>query len=199
MSFRIEEKIFIDNSKIHLLKEWIYENGGTTLYPDRIINSIYFDNNRLQMFIDSEEGSVPRKKIRIRYYGDKPFIEQGAFTIEVKISSVEGRYKTIKKISNIDKYLKSGILDKVYGIVKPKNIVSYCRSYFQIHGQRLTIDSNIKYTKYNGFYTKKQPEIAVEIKANFSKDIDALLADFPFPRIRFSKYSKSIIALNMQP
>ena len=40
--------------------------SGKILYPERNINSVYFDNDNLSMYHDSIEGSVPRKKIRIR-------------------------------------------------------------------------------------------------------------------------------------
>ena len=67
MSFRIEEKISINNFNVFEFKKWLFSKGAKTLYPQRIINSIYFDN-KLRMYSDSNEGIVPRKKIRIRSY-----------------------------------------------------------------------------------------------------------------------------------
>ena len=58
------------------------------MYEPRKINSLYFDTLSLQSFSDSEEGTLPRKKIRVRWYNDFEKL-----TIEKKISSVEGRYK----------------------------------------------------------------------------------------------------------
>ena len=42
--------------------------NAITIYPTRLISSIYFDNKNYDSFIDSEEGLVPRKKVRLRTY-----------------------------------------------------------------------------------------------------------------------------------
>ena len=94
MNFRLEEKISINNFNVFDFKKWLFSKGAKILYPSRIINSIYFDNN-LKMYSDSNEGTVPRKKIRIREY---PEFKNKLF-IEKKISSVEGRFKTSNKLT----------------------------------------------------------------------------------------------------
>jgi hypothetical protein len=63
MSFRKEEKLHFSKSQLHNLLAWIFENDGYKLYDNRIVSSTYFDNTEMQMFNDSEEGCVPRKKI----------------------------------------------------------------------------------------------------------------------------------------
>ena len=50
------------------LLKWINHNGGRVLYPERIICSRYFDNNNMQIYFNTVEGIIPRKKIRIREY-----------------------------------------------------------------------------------------------------------------------------------
>ena len=92
MSFRIEEKLKVAESKIFKLKDWITKNMGVTLYPSRTINSIYFDNQDYTMYNQSIEGVLPRKKIRLRVYG-KEFSPNKSINKETKISSVEGKYK----------------------------------------------------------------------------------------------------------
>ena len=66
MSFRREIKTTLNRSKYFKLINWIYDNGGKVLHPERIINSIYFDNTNLHMYHQSVEGVLPRKKIRLR-------------------------------------------------------------------------------------------------------------------------------------
>ena len=56
MSYRNEEKLKIATGKIFQLKKWINENGGMILYPSRIVNSIYFDNEGFSMYNQSIEG-----------------------------------------------------------------------------------------------------------------------------------------------
>ena len=66
MSFRIEDKLLINNNQLFEFKNYLMNNNGNILFPKRSVQSLYFDNYRNQMHIDSEEGCVPRKKIRIR-------------------------------------------------------------------------------------------------------------------------------------
>ena len=69
MSFRKEEKLKVDKNKLVDLLDWININKGYKLFESRIVSSTYFDNSDIRMFRDSEDGCVPRKKIRVRDYG----------------------------------------------------------------------------------------------------------------------------------
>ena len=68
MSFRLEDKIKLHISDKVKLKNLIKDQHGKELYPKREISSIYFDNKNLDMYKESEDGTLPRKKIRIRNY-----------------------------------------------------------------------------------------------------------------------------------
>ena len=96
MSFRIEEKLFFKPENLLQFREFLLKNSAKQLFQKRLINSLYFDNLKLEMYKDSIEGSVPRKKIRIRNY---PNSEDKNFYLEIKTSSVEGRFKKRKKIN----------------------------------------------------------------------------------------------------
>ena len=102
------------------MKIFLKKRSANEIYPKRIVKSLYFENSTNQMFVDSEEGIVPRKKIRIRYYPET----ESKFSIEKKISSIEGRFKVNENIDKklFDKYTQSGILDNQYGWCKPKNM-----------------------------------------------------------------------------
>ena len=110
MSFRNEEKLRVASSKIFNLKQWINENLGIILFPTRIINSIYFDNQDFTMYRHSIEGVVPRKKIRLRSY-DEEFIFTKNINKEIKISSVEGRYKISEKARDPLQIMNLGIYE----------------------------------------------------------------------------------------
>ena len=43
MSFRIEEKLNIDNNNLFIFKKWLNVNKAKKIYDDRIVSSIYFD------------------------------------------------------------------------------------------------------------------------------------------------------------
>ena len=139
MSFRSETKFKLSYGDHYLLKSNLLSLGMKQLYPNRFINSQYFDTEKLQMFFDSEEGIVPRKKVRIRWYHEKQEKK-----LETKISSVEGRFKIRKKYeSDLNKQY---VYDDLYGKIFPSIIVNYKREYYKFKDLRLTFDSSINYT-----------------------------------------------------
>ena len=84
MSFRKEIKYRLSLSDQKILKNKLISEGLKKLYPKRKISSIYFDTKNLNFHLNSEEGVLPRKKIRIRWYDDnlKEIFK------EIKISSI---------------------------------------------------------------------------------------------------------------
>jgi hypothetical protein len=66
MSFRKEIKFRLSYSDMAQMQNQLIALGMKELHPCRIINSCYFDNDNLTLFHESEEGVLPRKKIRIR-------------------------------------------------------------------------------------------------------------------------------------
>jgi hypothetical protein len=194
MSFRKELKSIISKNKIEKLKNWIIQNEGEILHAERNINSIYLDNRNFSMHIDSMEGSVPRKKIRIRNYNKNPIFDTKNNKLELKISSAEGRYKKVMNIDDINLF-NFKINDNSYGSCTPVVCVSYKRVYYSLKKIRLTIDRNISYRivkfgKISSFFYS-EPYSVIEIKYNNS-DYDDLVKSFPFHFVRFSKYSRAI-------
>ena len=70
MNRRIENKIDVDVNKKIILFNWLQEKNAKKIYETRQINSIYFDNSKYTIYDDSVEGISPRKKIRVRFYGN---------------------------------------------------------------------------------------------------------------------------------
>jgi len=196
MSFRIEKKLFIVPEKKLIFLEWLNNSGGTKIFSDRDVSSIYFDNENFQMFKESEEGIVPRKKIRIRSYNLFKKLE-GTELLETKISSSEGRYKQSNSIENYKDLIKFGIFDKQYGACSAKLMVNYKRSYYKVKNLRLTYDRDIKYYKYNSSKIESRNEISddfisVELKSTSTNLENYILKNFPFSTVRFSKYCRGI-------
>ena len=195
MTFRTEEKLRLSIGKSFDFKEWLEKNEGKLLYPDRLINSIYFDTFNHSMYEDSMEGVLPRKKIRLRQYS-KHFLFTNKINKEIKISSVEGRFKTSKIETDVKKIMNFGIFDEKYGICHPTINVSYNRSYYQIKGIRLTIDRDIIYRKVNkeiiSSYKIKDITNVVELKYTDNNLTNSVINNFPFEKARFSKYCRAI-------
>ena len=198
MSFRIEEKILIPNFNPFEFKKWLFSKNAKILFPTRIINSVYFDND-LKMFTDSNDGRVPRKKIRLRTYETKNFFSSKlSYMKETKITYYNNRYKKTEKCSTTQKKFNLGIYDKDYGLCKPNLNVVYKRSYFKIYDTRLTLDEDINYSKITGgklsSFSTKEKDLVVEIKSQNINNTDYLKELFPLPRSRFSKYCRGIEA-----
>lgn len=196
MSFRIEEKLYVRSSQLANLNRWLFDQDAVLLHPKRLIYSTYFDTPALDMFYLSEEGSVPRKKIRIRTYG-KGHRKDEPNSLEIKTSSVEGRFKTVTKLNKIetDNMLVSGYYDTSYGSCEPVVAISYQREYFLVNGIRLTIDTDIEYKAVGSFLVVRDRGISVEVKAEYEMSTNILLETFPFQRVRFSKYARAINAI----
>ena len=190
MSFRIEEKLFIKKNFISDFKKFISSKSSEKIYDPRIIESLYFDNKNFEMYKDSLEGLTPRKKIRIRYYPE----QNGELFFEKKISSVEGRFKQRKLLSldDFERHKKNGVIDDQYGLCTPKIFVTYKREYLKINDVRITIDENISYRGYRNKTVKNDNDSIIELKTNFNKNVDDLIKEFPFQKIRFSKYCQGI-------
>ena len=191
MSYRIEEKLSIDSNSILEFKNYLNSKTAKQIYQPRKIESLYFENNKHEMYNDSLEGLTPRKKIRVRNYPDS---EDSKLYLEVKVSSVEGRFKT-RTIIDEGKFnylKKTGILDSQYGLCKPYLYVAYKRQYFKINDVRISIDNNIVYKLYSHGIFQNDLNSIVEIKTSIKKDLDKLIEEFPFQKKRFSKYCNAV-------
>lgn len=193
MSFRQEKKLDITYSSLNKIYLFLSKNKFFKKYPDRKVNSCYFDTINFAMHAQSEEGVVPRKKIRIRWYND---INNTKFYLEKKVTLFDRRFKNSEEISykKFINFRKIGYFDKKYGFCNPKMMISYNRAYYQNSFFRVTIDTNITYKtlnciSLNKFILDKKP--IMEVKYNTEKQ-NAYDSYFFFKEIRFSKYSRGI-------
>lgn len=191
MSFRIENKYKMSFSDQKIFKDSLLRKGAKVLYPSREINSCYFDTKFLDCFHESEDGFLPRKKVRIRWYG-----ESNKYQKEIKISSIEGRFKIIEKfplenftINNDIKLLEPGI-----GLLRPTLLVSYWREYLILDKLRITLDSKIKYVDVRGSFKRKinDFECISEVKTENTFMEDYIGGLINMPTSRFSKYCRGI-------
>lgn len=194
MSFRKETKFRVTVNEFYRIYEQLKLRGLNQLYNHRQVNSIYFDTENLSMFNDSEEGTLPRRKIRIRWYDDVM-----KYNLEQKISSIEGRYKKVTE--RYDRQISSGDLsdckffDNQYGLVRPQLKISYKRWYCQLDGLRITFDQNINYMALKGAMRPPHPdpECVIEVKTSTLVSDDDIAKLFPIPTSRFSKYCRGVM------
>jgi len=194
MSYRLEKKIIINKNKVTNTLGWIKENKFTEIFKERLITSIYYDNLNFDLYKDSEEGVVPRKKIRIRSYDNK-----NDKILEKKITSQEGRFKISHDVKTKDNFYAK-IYDNFYGYCYPVSKIVYIRRYFNNDKTRITIDQNIQYFKISNLkitnFNYKEPDCVMEFKSDVSEENNLEnLSNYQFAR--FSKYCKSITALKI--
>ena len=195
MSFRKEKKYRLTNSEQKLLKSSLINKGMTRLYPKRQVNSCYFDTLDLVLFFDSDEGVLPRRKLRYRWYDDSKEAKK-----ELKVTSIEGRYKIIstKKINlDISSVKKISHFDREYGFLYPVILISYDREYYIYKNLRITFDTNITYKDLRGSFGNKflDPETVMEIKTSYQQADDFIESIINYPTVRFSKYSRGILMM----
>ncbi len=194
---RIEQKIEFKSSEYSYFIKWIKSKNASILYPDRKVCSRYFDNSNMQMYRDTLEGLVPRKKIRIRTYNTEQFdFSKYPYRLEIKTTTEYKRSKKILEDFDLKDLMINGFFDQSYGFCKHKIDISYLREYFIIKDIRITIDKNIKY-KISDIMSpfigkeKKDSNYVLEIKTNSQKSLTYLSNIFDFPRTRFSKYERA--------
>ena len=193
MKARIEKKLEIEENDYISILFWLKEKNAKLLFPNRYINSRYYDNDNLQMFYETLEGFVPRKKIRIRTYNSEDFCNsKSPYNLEVKLTTFDKRYKSIKNNINFKKIQKFGIFDIKYGYCRPKVQISYIREYFLIKGFRITIDKSIQYKSLIDKKRLFEKSSVLEIKADANIDDSEIIKEIPFPQSRFSKYERAI-------
>jgi SPX domain protein involved in polyphosphate accumulation len=193
VSFRKEKKYRVTKFESEKLFKVLSKNGMKLLHKPRVINSVYFDNNSYDMFYNSEEGVVPRKKIRIRWYNNKI-----NFSLEKKTSSVEGRFKSSNKydiLKSITQIENHNMIDNNYGYIYPSLKVSYLRTYYTFNKMRVTLDKNINYRnlRNDSFTLYEDPENVIEIKVQEEFSDDIIEKFMPYSTSRFSKYSRGLL------
>ena len=189
-----QEIKFLINSKEKY--ELIDKNQLKKLFPDRVVESVYFDTKDLQFFNLSEEGITPRFKIRIRGYNNKRLDN-----LEIKTTNNYHREKVVIKNFIFDNYELHKNLKKI-GIkqtVQKKIRIKYLRSYYKLENVgRITLDRNIEFlSPEESFHnSKKIKQNILEVKVqreNIDKNFIEKIINLK--ETRFSKYCIGINCL----
>jgi hypothetical protein len=208
MSKRLETKWGGRSAQLPRISALLIAEGYRTLYPARRIFSIYYDDSRMGDYWRGEEGVVPRRKHRVRWYHALDGYRNGA-NYEIKISGVEGRLKYSGPVNSQTKKLDQEIAIMCELIadrrIKPLSLVSYVRRYFgHESGRRFTVDHDITYRRVHSFdfrslvlgHTVRDDGLVVEMKSPYEVPNIDFGEQMPMTRTRFSKYSRSLQCLN---
>ena len=213
---RFERKFEIEENFSIIFDSFLKSKNFIKHFPNRIVNSIYFDSNCFRRFHESEDGVSNREKCRIRFYND----DISNLILEYKVKSSEIGYKESK---NVEEYLKDNnsfnitlknCKNKVFQIVIPKKInnldfpslyVSYLRNYYISKDKniRITIDKKILFSRLrNGSFINERSdsiksrvgvlEVKYDYNVNDLKIIQEITSEFSLTLSRFSKYCMGI-------
>lgn len=171
-------------------------------YPDRQVNNIYLDSLDFNLYQQNLDGVGPRKKYRIRWYGENimkltnPILETKIRINELgskeylSLSSTElpGRLSFRNYFRNETKWIQP---------LEPVFVSSYVRSYYESldFRFRITIDTKLNFYPYPQvkLITKhfvNDPAVIMEIKYNKEYDLEwnKLSQLFPFRQSKNSKF-----------
>ena len=208
MITRFEKKWVFENTDINFLKIAIFRSDLILqeAFPNRNVNSIYFDDNKLSSVYENLDGISNKKKYRVRWYGNSNIINDA----KLEIKSKKGIF-TSKKVMDlgINKNLEynnqnlNKIEKKVNEILSKRKYLEpilsthYKRFYYLSSNQkiRVTLDTNLQSSflkirmgkRFKKNYNKKILELKYDKKFDFfvQKKIEKISA-------RMSKNSKYI-------
>ncbi len=206
---RFERKYRIDNLSLQHVQQVVRSHPASffKIYPDRVVNNIYFDTPHMTCLQDNLNGVNIRKKYRLRWYAELPHLLISP-QLEIKYKENELGAKTIFKLpdahlDNLDfikKQVHAALNDQV--VLQPILLNSYRRSYWGTKDKkfRITIDSALrfhplmyasKFSKYRIF----DQVVIVELKyeKEDEKDVNRIIQYLPFRLSKNSKYVQGVL------
>jgi SPX domain protein involved in polyphosphate accumulation len=213
------------NNNYRFERKWVFNNNFLDVYnnllkskfffkeafPNRLVNSIYFDDFNYTSVKENLEGDNDKMKIRLRWYGKNCYILKNP-KLEIKIKKQFQNYKIIKKLDILNnlniKNLKNAkfISETVNSIYNKKKIIPvstthYNRFYFISSNNliRSTLDKNLSVSRVNN-------NIFIPVFRNFNKIIlelkysgkydDYVRKNINLISSRYSKNSKYIYSMS---
>ncbi len=200
---RYERKFFVEAGSEDQLFPLILLNplSFKKAYPDRIVNSIYFDDYAYTMLQDNLDGNPERRKIRLRWYDEQQDIITGA-RLEVKSKVGLTGTKHLFEFPEMTLSDMPEITAKVNEIlhfsnIQPALIVRYHRAYYISFNKhiRLTVDSQLQYTSMEGQVWEAAGAV-LEVKYPPEKEAEVadMMQYFPFRLTKHSKYAMGMTA-----
>jgi len=185
---RKELKAIFDINDGIKLKKFLTENCKQ-LFEERIINSIYLDTHKLDVYRQAVSNDFENCKYRFRFYRNE--INQARF--EKKLNSYGKKYKIFDENIQYKNSFAPYNIESLY--LFPITLVKYKRNYFSYKNIRLTVDEEIRFSKpdikdLNNFEYFEN-KIVVEQKI-LNKNDDSIEKNLIFQAEKYSKFLRSI-------
>jgi hypothetical protein len=215
---RYEIKIVVDRLMLPQLRAWlkVHPAAFRRSYADRQVNNVYFDTPHLHSYMENLAGVSTRRKLRLRWYGDRHDQVQGTLELKGKFNNLGWkRSQKINPALDLTQNSWRDLLKTMRAELKPEfrlyldssgwavMLNSYQREYYVSGDQkvRITIDYSIlvhdQRLSPRPNLSKHQPPsnlAIVEIKAprNYYHLIAAIAASLPLRVSKHSKYSSAM-------
>lgn len=194
--YRFEKKFVVSRTRLNSVLYELKTSRFFKMYPNRIVNSIYFDDKYLSAYYENLEGLSERTKYRFRFYGNfaKKNIS-GKFERKIKNNDVNFKLSESKKIS----------FENIYKIKFPnkKNLspnihTKYQRYYFfnRFKNIRCTVDVGLKIINVKNKLVKRFSDIIIEFKCDKKIIVNDVVKNANY-NIRCSKYCIGIDLHNL--
>lgn len=218
---RYERKFLVSDMHYHDIAQQVrlHPSAFSPVFYPRYINNIYFDSHELDFFYDNIMGKGSRKKVRIRWYGEKSgFIGKPVLEFKVREGVLGNKLSFTLKPFRVDETLDVEKFSRVFresGLpvwarevlfhLKPSLFNRYRRAYFMSFDSdfRLTLDDELDYygLAASGNTTMenyRSHDVIVELK--YDKMMDdraaAVSGNLPFRLTKSSKYVNGIELLH---
>lgn len=206
---RFERKYRVENMSLsHVLQiVKLHPASFDKIYPDRVINNIYFDTPHFECLNDNMMGINHRKKYRIRWYGkDLKHLHKPQLEVKYKENYLGG--KTVMPLPDLElnqlRKIKDVVNEKVNykSLLNPVLLNSYHRSYWATSDLkfRITVDSNmcfhsLYHIPFFTAYRQKDQAIVVELKYERAdeEELERINSFLPFRLSKNSKYVNGLI------
>ena len=175
-------------------------------YPDRWINSIYFDSTGFSALRENLSGVSQRSKFRLRWYGEnykqivKPVLEEKIKDNMLGYKKHNRLTNNSTNIENLNSLLNLSELQEQN--LKPVVMIRYLRTYLESfdHKVRATIDRHLQYfvMHVNNLepFPEKDEAIILEIKYDQKdeEEIDHILQAVKYRLTKNSKFVSGMLS-----
>ena len=69
-NYRFEKKFIVEKTRLHSVLFDLKSSGFFKIFPNRVVNSVYFDDKDFSAYYENLEGLSNRTKYRFRFYGE---------------------------------------------------------------------------------------------------------------------------------
>jgi SPX domain protein involved in polyphosphate accumulation len=195
---RYERKFLLNTLQSVGLNQLIKLNpaGFREAYAPRRINNIYYDTSDFSHFRENIAGVSPRKKVRVRWYGQFDEIKSPVLEIKSKTGEV------VTKSSHVVTSISTETINTFFNTVNYQPVLknSYLRQYFISADKtvRLTIDTQVEFSGSNSVVSqapdKQISATIVELKYALSEEEQAIrvASSLPFRLTKSSKYEQGV-------